>query len=423
MFKPAGGGLGLSINTASANSGATQPAQTGGLFGSSTTQQQPQQSGGLFGGQNQQQAQQPQQGGGLFGGAQAKPAGGLFGSTPAQPQSGGLFGGGQQTQQPQSGGLFGGGQQQQQPQSGGLFGGGQQQQQQQPQQQSGGLFGGGQQQQPQQQSGGLFGGGQQQQPQQQSGGLFGGGLTMGQSTNQQTVPGVRIDLANVKGTTKFSDLTPELQKQVEQCDNIIQTFKGHADQIAQFRAGHTGDLERLTHDVNWLQRKFDGVKTTLEDDVKVVANLKDLIKSDADIAKAAFKGAEQLKLPAHYHTTWLTASKPAEKTPERDEGDPDLEDCITLFSKEAGRLDELHRFQVQKIREMEQHMPGVENGLYERMRALRDGAPQFPAFGYAVELLDVTKALGDEIVRAAGVIIETREKLTEIQLRPMPSRK
>jgi nucleoporin p58/p45 len=244
---------------------------------------------------------------------------------------------------------------------------------------------------------------------------------MGQSTNQQTVPGVRIDLANVKGTTKFSDLTPELQKQVEQCDNIIQTFKGHADQIAQFRAGHTGDLERLTHDVNWLQRKFDGVKTTLEDDVKVVANLKDLVKSDADIAKAAFKGAEQLKLPAHYHTTWLTASKPAEKTPERDEGDPDLEDCITLFSKEAGRLDELHRFQVQKIREMEQHMPGVENGLYERMRALRDGAPQFPAFGYAVELLDVTKALGDEIVRAAGVIIETREKLTEIQLRPLPS--
>ena len=136
---------------------------------------------------------------------------------------------------------------------------------------------------------------------------------MGQSTNQQTVPGVRIDLANVRGTTKFSDLTPELQKEIETCDDVIRTFKGHADQIAQFRAGHKGDLERLTHDVSWLQRKFDGVKTTLEDDVKVVANMKDLIKSDADIAKAAFKGAEQLKLPAHYHTTWLTASKPAKK--------------------------------------------------------------------------------------------------------------
>lgn len=245
---------------------------------------------------------------------------------------------------------------------------------------------------------------------------------MGQSTNQQTVPGVRVDLANVKGTTKFNDLTPEIQKEIEQCDNVIQMFKGQADQIAQFMAGHRGDLDRLTHDVEWLKRKFDGVKTTLEDDVKTVAHLKTLVRSDADIAKAAFSGAEQLKLPAHYHTTWLTANKPAAKSKGEGE-DPALEDCITLFSREADRLNELHRFQIQKIKEMEQHMPGVENGLYERMTSLRDGAPQLAGFGYAVQLLDVVKALGDEIVRAAGQIIVTREQLTELQLRPIAPRK
>ncbi|CRK43871.1 hypothetical protein BN1723_019336, partial [Verticillium longisporum] len=214
--------------------------------------------------------------------------------------------------------------------------------------------------------------------------------------------GVRIDLANVKGTTKFNDLTPQLQREIETCDNIIQQYMSQAGQIKSFMTAHEGDLARLTHDVEWLTRKFDGVKTTLEDDVKMTAQLKEVVKSDADIAKAAFAGAEQLKLPAHYHTTWLTVNKPAAKSKDKEE-EPALEDCITLFSNEADRLDQMHQFQVQKVKEMEQHMPGVENGLYERMRALRDGASHFAGFGFAVELLDTVKALGDEIVRAAGL--------------------
>lgn len=99
-----------------------------------------------------------------------------------------------------------------------------------------------------------------------------------------------------------------------------------------------------------------------------------------------------------------------------------MEDCITLFSKEAERLSQLHQSQVQKIKDLENHMPGVQNGLYERMAALRDGAPQMGGFGFVVELLDTIKALNDEIVRAAGEIVETREKLTQLQLRSLPSK-
>ncbi|KAM0326652.1 hypothetical protein ACHAQA_006521 [Verticillium albo-atrum] len=406
---PASGGGGLFGNAQSSTT-AQQPA-SGGLFGgggaNTQTQQQPA-GGGLFGNTaNNQQTQQQQGqtgGGGLFGG-----------STLGQPQQQ------QQQQQQGGGGLFGASTaqpQQQQQSGGGLFGAStaQNTQQQQPQQQQGGgLFGSTAQQKP----AGLFGQSTAAPTQQQS---TGAGLTMGQSTNQGAIPGVRIDLANVKGTTKFNDLTPELQREIETCDNIIQQYMSQAGQIKSFMTAHEGDLARLTHDVEWLTRKFDGVKTTLEDDVKMTAQLKELVKSDADIAKAAFGGAEQLKLPAHYHTTWLTANKPAAKSKDKEE-EPALEDCITLFSNEADRLNQMHQFQVQKVKEMEQHMPGVENGLYERMRALRDGAPQFQGFGFAVQLLDTVKALGDEIVRAAGLIVESREKLTELQLRPLPSRK
>ncbi|OHE91929.1 nucleoporin NUP49/NSP49 [Colletotrichum orchidophilum] len=440
---------GLSINTGAANAGAgpsSTPAAGGGLFGSSTATTQPATGGGLFGGTSTA-------GGGLFGN---KP------STPQQPATGGLFGSAQ-TQQPQqqqsSGGLFGANQtQQQQPQqqTGGLFGAAQTQQQQpQQQQQSGGLFGANQAKpatgglfgqstaQPQQQQstgGGLFGGGNTQQtPQNQGtggglfgqsqaqtqpkpGGLFGQsqpagssapGLTMGQSTTQQSVPGVRVDMSNIKGTTRFNDLEQSIQSEMENCDLMIQRFMAHASEIRGFMAAHGGDLAQLTNDVNWLQRKYEGVKTTLDEDIVTLGHLKDLVKSDADIAKMAFAGADQLKLPAHYHQTWLTRGGPGGNTTNGNQ-DRNLEDVLTLFSNEADRLKELSQFQVQKIKEMEQHMPGVEHGLYERVRSLRDQT-QVPAFNMVLDLLETIKMMGDKIYEAAGSIVDVREKLTQLQ--------
>ncbi|KAJ0309591.1 hypothetical protein COL516b_002839 [Colletotrichum fioriniae] len=441
MFgRPAGG---LSINTGAANAGTattSAPSGGGGLFGNSTAATTQPATGGLFGGTSTG-------GGGLFGN---KP------STPQQPATGGLFGAApaQQPQQQQSGGgLFGGGQTQQQQQpaqhtGGGLFGGAATQQQQPQQQQSGGLFGaapakpatGGlfgastaQPQQQQQSTGGLFGGGgnaqQTQQNQGMGGGLFGQsqaqnqpkpgglfsapGLTMGQSTTQQSVPGVRVDMSNIKGTTRFNDLEQSIQSEMENCDLMIQRFMAHASEIRGFMAAHGGDLAQLTNDVNWLQRKYEGVKTTLDEDIVTLGHLKDLVKSDADIAKMAFAGADQLKLPAHYHQTWLTRGGSGGNTTNGNQ-DRNLEDVLTLFSNEADRLKELSQFQVQKIKEMEQHMPGVEHGLYERVRSLRDQT-QVPAFNMVLDLLETIKMMGDKIYEAAGSIVDVREKLTQLQ--------
>ncbi|TEA18098.1 Nucleoporin NUP49 [Colletotrichum sidae] len=440
----------LSINTGAANSGATA-TPGGGLFGGATASTQPSTGGGLFGGTTGQT-------GGLFGNNKpATPAtGGLFGgqtntTAPAQPQQQqtGLFGTPaqpqqQQQQQPQTGGLFGGGNAQNQQQTpaagGGLFG--QSMAQPQQQQSTGGLFGGGNTQNQNQQTpapGGLFGGGttqnqqtpaagglfgqSQAQNQAKPGGLFGAstqqqnnsapGLTMGQSTAQQTVPGVRIDASNIKGTTRFNDLEQSLQSEMENIDIMIQRFMHHASEIKGFMAAHGGDLSQLTNDVNWLQRKYEGVKTTLDEDIVALAHVKDLVKSDADVAKMAFAGVDQLKLPAHYHQTWLTRGGSGGNTTNSNQ-DRNMEDVLTLFSNEADRLKELHQFQVQKIKEMEQHMPGVEHGLYERVRALRDQT-QVPAFNMVLDLLETIKMMGDKIYEAAGGIVDVREKLTQLQ--------
>ncbi|KAJ3946621.1 uncharacterized protein N0V96_002992 [Colletotrichum fioriniae] len=236
---------------------------------------------------------------------------------------------------------------------------------------------------------------------------------MGQSTTQQSVPGVRVDMSNIKGTTRFNDLEQSIQSEMENCDLMIQRFMAHASEIRGFMAAHGGDLAQLTNDVNWLQRKYEGVKTTLDEDIVTLGHLKDLVKSDADIAKMAFAGADQLKLPAHYHQTWLTRGGSGGNTTNGNQ-DRNLEDVLTLFSNEADRLKELSQFQVQKIKEMEQHMPGVEHGLYERVRSLRDQT-QVPAFNMVLDLLETIKMMGDKIYEAAGSIVDVREKLTQLQ--------
>ncbi|EHY55002.1 Nucleoporin NUP57 [Exophiala dermatitidis] len=128
--QPASTGL-FSFNTASAN----QPTSQSSLFGQSQQQGQQQQ-------QQQQQtnvpkfsfgapASQPAQTGGLFGtSTQAQQSGGIFGTAQPQQQTGGLFG---SAQPQQTGGLFGTSTQQQQGTLG-LSQSQQQQQQQQPQQ-------------------------------------------------------------------------------------------------------------------------------------------------------------------------------------------------------------------------------------------------------------------------------------------------
>ncbi|KAK1531897.1 nucleoporin NUP49/NSP49 [Colletotrichum paranaense] len=406
--QPATGGLFGGTSTAGGGlfgnkpSTPQQPA-TGGLFGAAPAQQpqQQQSSGGLFGGaQTQQPAQQT--GGGLFGGAatqqqqpQQQQSGGLFGATPAKPATGGLFGA--STAQPQH---------QQQSTGGGLFGGGNNAQQTQQNQGTGGGLFGQSQAQNQPKPGGLFG-------QTQPAGSSAPGLTMGQSTTQQSVPGVRVDMSNIKGTTRFNDLEQSIQSEMENCDLMIQRFMAHASEIRGFMAAHGGDLAQLTNDVNWLQRKYEGVKTTLDEDIVTLGHLKDLVKSDADIAKMAFAGADQLKLPAHYHQTWLTRGGSGGNTTNGNQ-DRNLEDVLTLFSNEADRLKELSQFQVQKIKEMEQHMPGVEHGLYERVRSLRDQT-QVPAFNMVLDLLETIKMMGDKIYEAAGSIVDVREKLTQLQ--------
>ncbi|KAG5923776.1 hypothetical protein E4U42_004842 [Claviceps africana] len=380
--------------TAGSLFGSTQPKPSGGLFGSSTTTAAvPSQSGtagSLFGSaaSNQTQAQQGgNTGGGLFGGASNQPS----------------------TQQSAGGGLFGGNTTAQPQQQ-------QQQQQQQPQQAAGSLFGASTTNPQISNAGGLFG---QTQPK-PSGGLF------GQTQPQQVqaapqIPAVQINYDNLRPRTRFDDLAKPVQDEIALIDRGIQRVMKMKDEIGEFMPQHEKDIQQLGRDVKFVETKFKTVQVALNRDIQTVKVLQDLTKKSIADAQLSFKATDNLKLPTHYHQTGLFAGPtPSVESNAADSAlaHANAQDLITYFNRICDDIERYKKRLDEYRTEIERDMPGVENGLYEQIRTLRDrnnartgGAVQ----DQLAQILSALRETGNAIVAQAGQIADTRERLSRLQ--------
>ncbi|RYC90750.1 hypothetical protein BFJ63_vAg6367 [Fusarium oxysporum f. sp. narcissi] len=428
---PAGG---LSINTGAANAfgtAASKPSAAGSLFGSSTTSTPTANTTTAPGATGTMS---------LFGNAAQKPAtGNLFGqsttaTTTTPAAGGGLFGaaGATNTQQTQGTGtgLFGNtatnNTQQQgntaQPTTTGtsLFGQSTQNQTQQPQQTGTGLFGQSTATNTQSNTGGLFGQSQakpatgttlfgQTQPQQNN--------TLGQSTNQ--VSAVQINYDSIRPRTRFDDLAKPVQDEIALLDLGIQRVIKMRDEIGEFMPQHEKDIEQLGLDVKFVESKFRTVQVALNNDIQTVKALQDQTRKNAADARLCFRGADNLKLPTHYHQTGLFGSQ----APAADSGGADAasthadaQDLITYFNRICDDI-EKYKARLDEYRgDIERDMPGVENGLYEQIRALRDrSAGSVVVQDQLNEVLLALRDTGSAIVAQAGQIADTRERLSRLQ--------
>ncbi|TVY65049.1 Nucleoporin NUP49 [Fusarium oxysporum f. sp. cubense] len=428
---PAGG---LSINTGAANAfgtAASKPSAAGSLFGSSTTSTPTANTTTAPGATGTMS---------LFGNAAQKPAtGNLFGqsttataTTPAA--GGGLFGaaGATNTQQTQGTGtgLFGNTATNNAQQQGNtaqptttdtsLFGQSTQNQTQQPQQTGTSLFGQSTATNTQSNTGGLFGQSQakpatgttlfgQTQPQQNN--------TLGQSTNQ--VSAVQINYDSIRPRTRFDDLAKPVQDEIALLDLGIQRVIKMRDEIGEFMPQHEKDIEQLGLDVKFVESKFRTVQVALNNDIQTVKALQDQTRKNAADARLCFRGADNLKLPTHYHQTGLFASQ----APAADSGGADAasthadaQDLITYFNRICDDI-EKYKARLDEYRgDIERDMPGVENGLYEQIRALRDrSAGSVVVQDQLNEVLLALRDTGSAIVAQAGQIADTRERLSRLQ--------
>ncbi|KAI5923555.1 hypothetical protein F4810DRAFT_710301 [Camillea tinctor] len=393
--------------TSQPQSTATTQAQptTGGLFGTSASTSQPQQSaaGGLFGGASAAASSQPQQSGGLFGTTlqnqsqpqgQAQSTGGLFGQAATGTTGGGLFGNASSISQPTNttgGNSFLGQQGQQKP---GLFGSLSQQ--------------------TQSQTNPL---GQTQQPPTMGlGGSLGIGLTMGQSTSAQSVPGVRIDYNNIKGTTRFNDLQEDIQKSIEQIDRFIQEQVSHEREIEGMMPRHGDMLESIPNDVKFVARKYDGARSALESAAQAIDSARVLVNQDADHARLCFRAIDNLKLPQQYHTSGFWS--PRQQAPGTANTETDGQDLVGFFSKTADDMSDQMKKYDRNLTDIETHMHAVNDNLgdqLQRIMAIRNGTVS-GTDEKVQELVAVLRDFEQGILKVAGDVGSAREGMTRLQL-------
>ncbi|KAG0652448.1 Nuclear pore NUP49 [Hyphodiscus hymeniophilus] len=471
--QPAGGLFGSTATTSQPQTGGlfgstTPQPSTGGLFGSATSSQP--QAGGLFGSATTSQPQagglfgsaaasQPQAGGGLFGSAatsQSQP-GGLPGSTaPSQTQTGGLFGsnggglfGNTTTSQPaSSGGLFGQSTVASQPQqSGGLFGGlglgsqpaqnqNQNQTQNQNQNTGGGLFGGssanqgsslfgGAQSQNKPAATSLFGGlgsSQNQQSQSQKSTMsqqpLGGGF-LSSNQQQQFAPGVRIDMANIKGSTRVQELHEDLQKQLAFMDGIILAQEERMTVCQAFMPPHGQKIDNVPSDVEYCTRKMRALADLMDGDVEAVSGLKLLVEEDAEHAKLSFRAIDNLKLPPQYHNPgWPTKATSGDNRSQGNSSAADSQDIVGYFSATADDLNsKLAKYQ-KNISEIETHLRGVEVSTAQQIQTFVS-RKQGGGAAQSDEIRELAESFQDferGILNVAGKVGSAREKVQSLQL-------
>lgn len=240
---------------------------------------------------------------------------------------------------------------------------------------------------------------------------------MGQTAKQSVVPGVRIDLSNIRSTTRFNDLQETLQKEIADIDDRIQKCIRDYEAVEAFLPSHGELLSAIPTDVSFVSRKSEGAHRALESDIDAINQLHELIKTDADNARLSFKAIDNLKLPVQYHQTGLWS-----KGGSTGAGDANAEsnsDLITFFSKTADEMDTMmNRFE-KNLGEIEVHLHGVQGNMMEALqRAAAGNRPgQNGVDENVLELAAVLREFEEGILKVAGKVGGLKEGITELQLK------
>jgi nucleoporin p58/p45 len=263
---------------------------------------------------------------------------------------------------------------------------------------------------------------------------------MGQSTagQQQVVPGVRIDLSNIKSTTRFNDLQESIQKELAMIDEAIQKCIKEKDAIEAFLPSHGDQLAAIPTDVSFVSRKSEGAHTALAGDVVAIDQLRELVKQDAGHARLSFRAIDNLKLPTQYHQAGLWSSSRAQQVGGGGggggagtgagggsgavaAGEQSNTDLISYFSRTADEMDEMMRKFEKNLGEIEVHLHGVQGNMLEQMQRVaaqnNKNAAQGGVDERVVELASVLRDFEESILKVAGAVGTVKEGVTELQLK------
>ncbi|EXJ92333.1 hypothetical protein A1O3_00883 [Capronia epimyces CBS 606.96] len=139
-----------------------------------------------------------------------------------------------------------------------------------------------------------------------------GSSLFGQTTNQpaaststNTPAGTssqpQIDITHLRSTTKFDQLTPDLQKEIENVDTMILNQIKLASEVSDLLPTVTSAGGTLPNSVEFVSQKLEEVEVGLGNDAEAIVAVRDgdLKKGELE-AKCVFRAIDRLKMPRQY---------------------------------------------------------------------------------------------------------------------------
>jgi len=267
---------------------------------------------------------------------------------------------------------------------------------------------------------------QQQPQQQQAPSIFTNSI--GQlSQQQQTVPGVRISINELRPTTRFNDLHEELQRVIENIDNFILEQMKFQSQCQHAVSGDDGvekTFAPVPGEVQYAQTTLDAVQQALETDAQAIAYIRDLNRADQSDAKISFRAISTLRMPQQFQHSSLrqtaSASHIAAPSLIDDDGDSATSNLVSYFANQINEMSHTIENFTGRLNEVEAYLNGMEVSMMDQMQQLiflrsQDGG-QKSIEDQVKELAAVLKEMQSGIGGVAGKLSGTREKVQEVVL-------
>ena len=262
----------------------------------------------------------------------------------------------------------------------------------------------------------------QQQQQQKS--IF--STSIGQySQAQQTIPGVRINLNELRPTTRFNDLHDDIQKIVEKVDNFILNQIYLSEQCDGTMPKVESALAFIPDDVEFCARRLDTMQQALENDAAAIESGRELVGKDAADARLSFKTVQNLRMPQQFQhaNLWNQPQPPQNIGSVLQDGNMEESgsaDLVSYFSRQADEMTRTLGTFKDHIAEVETYLRGLEVSTVHQMQRLqftknRDGG-QRSADDQVRELAAVLREFEGGILGVAGKVGGVREKVQEAML-------
>lgn len=242
---------------------------------------------------------------------------------------------------------------------------------------------------------------------------------MGQgNAPQNTVPGTKIDLSNLRPTTRFNDLHDDLKKQIEAIDAFIRQQESYSSQCEALLPNHSTNVDSLKPDVEFITGKIETVELALENDSRTIESAKALVKRDATDLMRCARVTENLTLPSQYHYGPTVTAARSRSAPSSGDDDYDV-DLVGYFMRQADAMQSTLNTYTSNLAEIESHLRVIEFSTIQQAQqiaAQRTGSRASNGQDTVRELADTLRGFENGILGAAGLIGSCREGVNELVL-------